>query len=377
MEPACLLNDRGAPVTVKVAPAVSRNANLDAIRSVAILLVIAHHYINIPVEHPRWMGIVGLRGYVGVDLFFVLSGWLIGGQLFRAMRTDGRIDLLRFWTRRWIRTLPAYYTVAVLLWVGKQGRLPLADMLLFAQNYTTPTAWYVSWSLCIEEHFYLVLPVVLLAVARTRRLAVATGVVFVVAPMILRWTAFGPMAAGTFEDYLETFYPPTHLRLDGLVMGVLMAALKEYRTRAWSVCERYAGVLAAAGGFVLVVFTYNPWAYGWHEADRMSFFAAVPGFFGISAGAAMLLPAAVRSTTAKPTWWSGAATWIAEHAYALYLTHTTVFGIAWRWLGTKSMPYFILAIGMLSVALLVAWLLRHAVEVPGLRFRSWIEARWR
>jgi len=78
-------------------------------------------------------------GYVGVDLFFVLSGWLIAGQIFRAMRRNGRIDVAQFWLRRWLRTLPAYYAVAswlALMAIRNSTPVLPFSILLFAQNYT-------------------------------------------------------------------------------------------------------------------------------------------------------------------------------------------------------------------------------------------------
>jgi peptidoglycan/LPS O-acetylase OafA/YrhL len=59
---------------------------------------------------PMWFRWIFMRGFFGVDFFFVLSGWLIGGQLFRSMRA-GELDLIRFWIRRWLRTLPTYYVM--------------------------------------------------------------------------------------------------------------------------------------------------------------------------------------------------------------------------------------------------------------------------
>jgi peptidoglycan/LPS O-acetylase OafA/YrhL len=361
---------------VAPAAAAKRNVHLDAMRAVAILLVVSHHFLNLPVDHPRWMQVIAHRGYVGVDLFFVLSGWLIGGQLFRSERQDAGIDVLRFWTRRWTRTLPAYYAVLAVLWVGRRGRLPLGDTLLFAQNYTAPTEWYVSWSLCIEEHFYLALPVVVLAVRRHRRIAFAVSAAFLFLSPVLRWTAYPSMANGSFARYLETFYPPTHLRLDGLVMGVLVAALREYEPGVWSAFVRHRLALALIGVCLFTSFTYNPWAYSWQVADRMSFFAAVPGFFGISAGVALTLPAAATAHSG-PTWWSIPATWIAEHAFSLYLTHVTVFALCWKVLPVTHLPYVGLMLLIFSVAFVSAITLRRAVELPGLHIRGWIEAQWR
>jgi peptidoglycan/LPS O-acetylase OafA/YrhL len=354
-----------------------RNRNLDAIRAFAILLVLIHHLSALPGPAPGWLRTFWIRGYIGVDLFFVLSGWLIAGQLFRAIHRDGRLDIGRFWARRWLRTLPAYYAVAVFLVVraiqSGNERLPLG-VAVFAQNYTAPHAWYITWSLCVEEHFYIALPLVLWVVRGRRWAAIAAGATFAVASPALRWMAYREMMAGTWTEYLDRFYPLTHLRLDGLVLGVVAAALKEYDTGVWRWAEKHARAIALGGFALLVASAYNPAAYSWDETDRMAFFAAVPSFFLVSLGVAALLPAAVGPQSAERRWWSSSATWLAEHAYALYLVHYIVYGMVGRHL---RIPYPAAVAAALLGAAGCAWLLRRLIEVPGLQVRDWYEDRKR
>jgi peptidoglycan/LPS O-acetylase OafA/YrhL len=353
-----------------------RNPFLDAIRAVAILLVIAHHLANLPGSHPEWLRVIGLRGYIGVDLFFVLSGWLIGGQILRTAKRDGRIELMRFWNRRWFRTLPAYYATLGALWILRRHGPRLPDSIFFLQNYTAPLDWILTWSLCIEEHFYLGLPLVLMAVTRFRRTAVPIAFAFIMLSPALRWLAFDEMMRGTFDEYQARFYSPTHLRLDGLVIGVVLAAVKEYEPRAWEWLTEHSGTLAVGGLALALACTYNPWAYAWVTADRMAFFAAVPAFLGVSIGVAGLIPASVCADCRRPRWWGGAATWIAEHAFTLYLTHMTAL-LAFPWLTRRGFPYWPAVLVSLVVVAFGAWTLRELIEKPGLRLRDWMEARSR
>lgn len=337
---------------------MKRNVYLDAIRALAILLVMLHHARAAP-GLPAWFATASIRGYVGVDLFFVLSGWLIGGQLLRAMRR-GDFALGSFWVRRWWRTLPAYLAVlAFFLLRGKIGH-PWS-MLAFFQNYTAPHEWTLSWSLCVEEHFYLLLPLGLLAVRRRPRLAVLGALSLVALSVALRWAAWATAPRGTFDAYEAAVFFPTHLRLDGLMLGVLAAAIAEYMPALWT--RLPARSLAIVGVVLVLLCAFNPWAFAWTEMDRTGWFASVPSLLGVSLGVALLLPAATSLPPIRAPW----VTWIAEHAFALYLTHVFGYTIAARLLHVSGFP---LLVAMLLCAGLCAVVLRLTVERPGLWMRD-------
>jgi peptidoglycan/LPS O-acetylase OafA/YrhL len=122
-------------------------------------------------------GWVGEIGWVGVDLFFALSGYLIGNQIFRPCAARKACRCGRFYARRLLRTLPNFYVVLALyaLWPAFRGgtpMLPLWQYLSFTQNIGLEpgTAFSHAWSLCIEEQFYMLLPAcALLAAALGRR----------------------------------------------------------------------------------------------------------------------------------------------------------------------------------------------------------------
>ncbi len=358
---------------------MQRNWKLDAIRATAILLVLLAHTASFPAPHARWLWLLGHRGPIGVDIFFVLSGWLIGGQVFRIMQRDSKIDIRRFWVRRWIRTLPAYYTMLLIAYLFPiaESKAVLPDMLFFTQNYSAPLDWGISWSLCIEEHFYLFLPLILWGLSGRPRLAVIVGIFFLFFSLICR-LIMAPSAA----NWTFAFGMQTHIRLDGLVMGVGMAALNAYHTSLWMWLVRHAKVFAIFGGIVFLAFSYNPWAYDWTPEDYMSFFSMVPASFGVSLGVALLLPLSSSAPITNSSWWQRILTWIAEHAYALYLTHVAVY----FWLVVLAGPliadhfpshaYLVAVTAMWGCSFAAAILLRTCIEKPGLRFRNWLESRW-
>lgn len=153
-----------------------RLPQLDLLRGVAVLLVLAHHHVY-AYPNAGFLGpLVNIKfGWTGVDLFFVLSGFLVGGLLFNEWKQSGSMNVIRFWIRRGFKIWPAYfiYVAAMAIWYvvdgsqGGPGRVLtlLLPNLLHLQSYVTSPLIH-TWSLAVEEHFYLVLPLVLLLASR-------------------------------------------------------------------------------------------------------------------------------------------------------------------------------------------------------------------
>ena len=154
----------------------SRIPSLDILRTLAIALVFTTHF-GIFAEGD-WFAKVGPFGWAGVDLFFVLSGYLIAGQLLRALRSRGKISLRDFYVRRGLRIWPNFFFVLGIYFLfpltKERSQLPpLWRFLTFTQNfgldYHAQGAFSHAWSLCVEEQFYLVLPFLLLFFFRRGR----------------------------------------------------------------------------------------------------------------------------------------------------------------------------------------------------------------
>jgi peptidoglycan/LPS O-acetylase OafA/YrhL len=356
--------------TASVPEQGQRIVGLDAIRAAAILFVVVHHFRAIP-GTPDWLKVAGLRGYIGVDLFFVLSGFLIGGQLFRSLRRDGRIDIKRFFVRRWFRTFPSYFAVLAGLWaVGRVSIRELPAMIVFAQNYVNPVRWTISWSLCIEEHFYLVFPLLVVLLRRLGRTATFVALaVLVGGSTVFRWAEFEHLSEGGLEWYLAHFFTPTHLRLDGLVVGVCVGLAREYSAPTWRWCERHGAALATSGAVLLGVTAFSPLLYRWTELDRLEFFPAVPGFLAISIAVGLLVPGA-NSWRNAPKPFERITVWIAEHAYALYLTHELARGVASKIAPLVGLGWLGRWVAALGTAALLAMVLRRLVEQPALKARD-------
>ena len=198
----------------------SRNQSLDVLRGIAVIAIMLPHYqLN-----PR-MNV----GMVGVDLFFVLSGFLISGLLFSELRNHGKISLRRFWVRRGFKIYPAFFFfVGLTAWLFVSLRRYLPVELLFLQSYIEPkpTLWSHLWSLAVEEHFYFVLPILLVILARIKKLNAIPAIALALAVicLFLRWQ----YCERTQLSYVHA----THLRLDDLFAGVALRYLYD-QGRAW------------------------------------------------------------------------------------------------------------------------------------------------
>src|SRR5215216_6147807 len=144
-----------------------RKPGLDLLRALAIIVVVIYHAALFGFKLP---GRVDRFGWIGVDLFFVLSGYLIGGQLLAPLARDQRVKLGRFFTRRALRIMPAYFAVLAIYFLLPSWReypemsQPLWKFLLSVQNIGLHggTAFSHAWSLAVEDQFYLALPFLLL-----------------------------------------------------------------------------------------------------------------------------------------------------------------------------------------------------------------------
>ncbi len=178
---------------------------------------------------------------LGVDLFFVLSGFLITLLLFREQDRDGRISLRAFYTRRSLRILPAYYTYLAfvsLLWATGQIKLSASDWvgpLTFLTNLTSPSRILGhTWSLSVEEQFYLCWPLILFTFGRRQAVFVLIGV-----------SCFAPIARFIVVrrwpgDYASFITPCV---ADSIAFGCLLAYVVVSCPRVVAWVERRAGAV--------------------------------------------------------------------------------------------------------------------------------------
>jgi len=211
---------------------------LDGWRAVAILAVIICHGASFPFCPAGPWPSPGIFlwtrfGSYGVDVFFSISGFLIGGKLLAEQAAAGKVNFRRFYLRRLFRIVPAYWVYLAVLWIATVSGWPLlgwqeaVSCLAYLRNYLPIGMGYSTgftghlWSLSVEEHFYLMMPP-LLALLKGRR----TGLFFAALALIFAAWRFVEFRLQILADLMPmgNFLERTDIRCDGLLWGVAMAA---------------------------------------------------------------------------------------------------------------------------------------------------------
>lgn len=251
-------------VTSVSRPGNDRNKVLDALRAVAILLVLGRH-ANLSQDLTR-------IGWCGVDLFFVISGFLISGLLFKEHKRFGDIHLKTFWLRRGLKIYPAFYIylmAEIVIYLPIYSKLPGAKSAnLFWFDATFLSSYFEglsghAWSLSIEEHFYFVLPVFLLLLIKLHPKKTDP---FASVPVVFLLISIGSLwlrmrAKPAFDRDFYTYLFPTHLRMDSLFCGVMIGYLFHYKPRLLARLARWP--LLVGGGMLLTPIYFWRIEY-WH-----------------------------------------------------------------------------------------------------------------
>jgi peptidoglycan/LPS O-acetylase OafA/YrhL len=341
-----------------------RNDHIDLLRAAAILMVIGFHLIQMsPVPLPRLMHLARAGAY-GVDVFFVLSGWLIGGLYWKEQLRFGNVGLLRFWMRRWLRTIPPYLVALALSWIAVSiERREAFDWgyLIFIQNYYNRIPFFlVSWSLCIEEHFYLFLPLLLVFFAKTRWSICIFFVVMILTSMLARYYASLNGLSSDFGYEITA----THFRLEGLILGFWLAYAANYFPRMWSKLRLFSPFLAVAAILPLVplAFVSELWMY------RVGLSVLAMSFCGILASFVTCKRELVPFAKIVRT--------IALTSYSVYLTHALVIHFSRRVVAFFPVlpwhAYFPIALGFIALTGAVFYFL---IERSSIRFRDRVAPR--
>ena len=364
-----------------------RLPGLDLIRASAIVWVMFYHgSLYGLTSGDNWFV---KFGWMGVDLFFVLSGFLIAGQLLRPFARGERPNYARFFGRRVLRTLPAYLVVVALYFALPALRdrpiiQPLWQFLTFTENLfadpSTPKAFSHVWSLCVEEQFYLLFPcvVALIALRPSPRFIVLAFVVVLLGDMALRgwlWlsgvarTPFAVTSAPQAANYMRLIYYPTWSRLDGLVAGIAAACVQVFKPGAWRVLTARPNLLLAGGIVGVVASTI---VFG---SQIAAFWPTMLGFPLLSTSIAAVVIAGSVRTSLIGRWSVPGAGALATGAYSLYLIHKAVFHAV---ASSGSWPFGLPAYPFaLAGALLAGAVLYWVIERPFLLLRDRREGRSR
>lgn len=340
-------------------PTTHRRADIQGLRALAVAAVVAYHVTGWPTG-----------GYLGVDVFFVVSGFVITGVLLREREATGRTSLRAFWARRVRRILPlALLVVAVVVLAAPMLYAPAkvaevrADGLwstFFAANWhfaadasdyfaqgDAPSPLLHYWSLAVEEQYYLAWPLLVLlavALARGRTRAAVAGLAGVIGGASLVWAVL----QGTNDP--TTAYYSTLTRAWELALGAGLATISGYaagRAPAARTVASWAGLAAIATSCVVVTgATGSPW----------------PGAVGAVAGTALVLVAGIGSPVRGVAPLTNRASgYVGDISYGLYLWHFPLVVLAPAVLATSTT---VTRLVVVAVTVLLAVVSHHLVERP-------------
>ena len=316
----------------------SQEPALDALRAFAVLLVICTHYAL-----PEWPHAGGAAtrlgnipvfyyGWTGVDLFFVLSGLLIGRQVWREVQRSGTVQVGRFLLRRGFRIWPLYFVT--LAYLGLQGHTAWPDWTFLSNYFRTP--YPRSWSLSTEEQFYIILPLTLVVTSRLlplRHQVWPLVAVLAIVPLIRKFEYARLVALGYTGDALVAkMQYPIHLHCEPLVIGLLLALLWTIRPGWFREHER--GRIAWRPLAVMVAMCAVGLALDVYDKNLFAFLA-----LGLIFGGAAYFALVDRSLRTRPL-----------HAWPFYPISRLSYGMY--------LNHFIVLPGS------TAWVIRHSAGLP-------------
>lgn len=365
--------------------ASSRNFGLDALRALAITLVIVSHttYLIFPENESVIITFVRVMGATGVDLFFVLSGFLIGGVLLKTIQSKKRSlsNLILFWIRRWLRTLPSYFVVlllnVILLYIFDSS-LPdkIIHYFLFLQNFMDPHPAFFTeaWSLSIEEYAYLILPLILFITVyllpkyNVKKLFLITTLLVIIALFFLKINYYQNSVVENYKQWSVGFRKVVIYRLDAIYIGFLLLYCYREFTNFF---KRFHKFFALLGVFMFFGVHGYIYAVSATPETHFSFYVFVYLLI-IEISLACLFPSALLLSSRGSM--QRLVEYVSTRSYAIYLINYSIVLLTIQRFELLSevsvLVRVVYSIGFLILSLLLSEFLYHFIEQPVMEFRN-------
>jgi peptidoglycan/LPS O-acetylase OafA/YrhL len=341
-----------------------RIPSLDGLRAISIALVFAHHVAGTPYSPlPAAVANHLALGELGVRVFFVISGFLITGLLLKELDKNQHIRLGRFYFRRTMRIFPPYYAFVLALvvlqamgWVELLGG-DVWHALIYTSNYHPVRSWYTghTWSLAVEEQFYLLWPAVLLLARRRRGLMIAAALILICPLIRLALSAISPEIQSGIGHRFETM-------ADALAVGCLLAGMRD-----WLKQQSLYNRLMRSRLFIfvpVVVVAANLMHDHWRAFILF-------GFTVMNIGIALTLDWCVTNHTGRvgKLLNAGPLVYIGVISYSLYLWQQIFLNRS----AEAAVNMFPVNIGLAILAALASF---YLIERPSLALRQRLEKKW-
>lgn len=354
-----------------------RNKRLDFLRFMAVALVLS--------AHTGFPSFASPFGWSGVDLFFVLSGFLISGLLYTEYKKIHAIDFKRFFIRRGLKIYPAFYALILVTfvahevgWVGiPTGVSHYLREIAFVQNYG-PGLWDHTWSLAVEEHFYIGLALLLMLMVRfsTRGESPFRRVPVICFGLAVACMALRALTLKLYPNlnwrYPHAVYAMTHTRMDSLFFGVFLGYLYHFRSdviRSAMGSRMHRAILAIVSASLIVLcFSFR----GLYSQLTFGLTCIYLGFGGLLV-LCLESPNPLGGKAAEFARWLGSGgAYIGRHSYSIYLWHLPFLAFApfvLRKIHLR-LPEPVLGAFYFFGACALGIVLAHAIEFPVLKLRD-------
>ena len=310
------------------------NPWLDVLRAIAVLLVLLRHGERaIMGLSPEAISVSGaspfntlfLNGWVGVDLFLILSGYLIGKSLIKNFSKANRINVGQFFRARALRIIPAYFAVLFLIILGvfpfynvssENLALRVIYHMLFLQDYLPADINVVFWSLGVEEKFYILAPLmafILVKFKASKSAFLFLGLLFLCAPIFKMIQFLQLNTSLDYQRFFEEFRSPFHLSLEPLIIGFAISYAEIKKKYSLTTGQAKSLFLSAGFASILLLFSHNFLSQFslWDMTGQPIALAVLFGILVLSATQMTQI-----TVWAEPLW-----RFVSRLSYSLYLVH--------------------------------------------------------